>query len=270
MDLSNVLEDIPLTYPKRKKEKAKVSSVSSGNISEDEEESEHDFSDEEFSAQVFEDAPDWAKAMMEHLKQFTLKMTSLNKALSSKLNKLSSEFHEFKREKDNEKKNLDNNLNSIESQYDNLMTEKETLAARVAQLESKLDSKVDELEQYSRRSCLVITGFAEPRAQQEDRDKKVREFCQERMYVELSERDIDRTHCLGPKRTDQKGKVIHRPIIVKFSTYRVRQQVFSSKKKLKAMGFAIFENLAKRNADSYKEVRQWQGTKTFGFVMKAS
>ena len=87
-----------------KREKAKVSSVSSGNISEDEEESEHDFSDEEFSAQVFEDAPDWAKAMMEYLKQFTLKMTSLNKALSSKLNKLSSEFQEFKRERDNERK----------------------------------------------------------------------------------------------------------------------------------------------------------------------
>ena len=104
MDLSNVLEDIRLTYPKtRKGKKAKVSSVSSGNISEDEEESEHDFSNEEFSAQVFEDASDWAKAMMEYLKQFTLKMTSSNKVLSSKLNKLSSEFQEFKRKKDKRK-----------------------------------------------------------------------------------------------------------------------------------------------------------------------
>ena len=89
-----------------KRKKGKVSSVSSGNISEDEEESEHEheFSDEEFSAQVFEDAPDWAKAMMEYLKQFTLKMSTSNKALGSKLNKLSSEFQEFKREKDDEKK----------------------------------------------------------------------------------------------------------------------------------------------------------------------
>ena len=103
MDLSNVLKDIPLTYPKRRKgKKVNVSSVSSGNISEDEEESEHDFSDEEFSAQVFEDAPDWAEAMIEYLKHFILKMTSSNKALSSKLNKLGSEFQEFKREKDNE------------------------------------------------------------------------------------------------------------------------------------------------------------------------
>ena len=90
-----------------KRKKAKVSSVSSGNISEDEEEFEHEhehehqheFSDEEFSAQVFEDAPDWAKVMMEYLKQFTLKMTISNKALGSKLNKLSSEFQEFKRER---------------------------------------------------------------------------------------------------------------------------------------------------------------------------
>ena len=42
--------------------------------------------------------------MMEYLKQFTLKMSTLNKALGSKLNKLSSEFQEFKREKDDEKR----------------------------------------------------------------------------------------------------------------------------------------------------------------------
>ena len=99
MDLSNVFEDIHLTHPKRRKgKKTKVSSVSSGNISEDEEESEHEheFSDEEFSAQVSEDALDWAKAMMEYLKQFTLKMSTSNKALCSKLNKLSSDIQEFK------------------------------------------------------------------------------------------------------------------------------------------------------------------------------
>ena len=73
-----------------KRKKAKASSVSSGNISEGEEESEREFSDEEFSAHVLEDASDRAKAMMEYLKQFTLKMSSSNKALGSKLNKLSS------------------------------------------------------------------------------------------------------------------------------------------------------------------------------------
>ena len=61
------------------------------------------------------------------------------------------------------------------------------LAARVIHLKSKMDIKVDELEQYSRRSCLVITGFVEPRAQQEDTDAKVREFCQERLGVQLLE-----------------------------------------------------------------------------------
>ena len=112
--------------------------------------------------------------MMEYLKQFTLKMSTSSKALGSKLNKLSSEFQEFKREKDDEKKDLENSLNFIQNQYDNLMAEKETLAARVIHLESKMDIKVDELEQYSRRSCLVITSFVEPRAQQEDTDAKVR------------------------------------------------------------------------------------------------
>ena len=98
------------------------------------------------------------------------------------------------------------------------MGEKETLVARVAQLESKLGGKVNELEQYSRHSCLVITGFAESGAQEEDTDAKVKEFCRERLNIELLERDIGRTHHLGPGRTDQEGIVIHRPIIVKLST----------------------------------------------------
>ena len=147
---SNLKEEVPSTtedgYVKRsqrhssnasqeeKRKKAKVSLVSSGNISEDEEESEHKFSDEEFSVQVFEDAPDWAKAMME---------------LSTwlKIEHIEFRISEFKREKDNEKKDLENSLNFIQSQYDNLMAEKEMLAARVIHLVSKLDSKVDELEQ---------------------------------------------------------------------------------------------------------------------------
>ena len=124
-----------------------------------------------------------------------------------------------------------------------------------------MDSKVDELEQYSRRSCLVITGFVELRAQQEDTDAKVREFCRERLDLPLLEQDIDCAQRLGPKRTDQEGKVIHRPIIVKSSTYRVRQQVFTNKKKLKGTGFAIFENLTKRNADLYREVKTVAGFK---------
>ena len=48
---------------------------------------------------------------------------------------MSLEFQEFKREKDNEKKDLENSLNFIQSQYDNLMAEKETLAAPVIHLE---------------------------------------------------------------------------------------------------------------------------------------
>ena len=78
------------------------------------------------------------KAMMEYLKQFTLKMTNSNKVLGSKLNKLISEFQDFKREKDNEKKDLENSLNFIQSQCDDLMAEKEKLEARVSQLESTI------------------------------------------------------------------------------------------------------------------------------------
>ena len=47
--------------------------------------------------------------------------------------------------------------------------ENEKLAAEVKRVESTFQEKVDELEQYSRRLCLVFTGIPEPpKAQREN------------------------------------------------------------------------------------------------------
>ena len=131
--------------------------------------------------------------------------------------------------------------------------EDEKLSARVKQLEEQSEIKTDELEQYSRRECLVITGI--PESKQEDTRAIVSNFCGDKVGVELMQRDLARTHRLGSKKEDVNEKMMNRPIIAKFATYEVRDLVFRSKRKLKDSGNAVFESLTTRNTKWYSEFR---------------
>ena len=194
---------------------------SPGNIVEEEEEG--DFSDEEVSLHVFANAPEWARAIMSYLRRSTQKLNASNSALNAKLTKLNEEFENFKKGKDQEIQHITTSLDFIHSKYDEMKIENEKLAAEVKRVESKFQDKVDELEQYSRRSCLVFTGIPEPpKAQREDTDKEILDLCRDKLGIDLQQRDLDRTHRLGGVKTNDRGEAINRAIIVRFSNYRIR------------------------------------------------
>ena len=233
---------------------------SSGNIVEEEEEG--DFSDEEVSLHVFANAPEWARAIMSYLRRSTQKLNASNSALNAKLTKLNEDFENFKKGKDQEIQHITTSLDFIHSKYDEMKIENEKLAAEVKRVESKFQDKVDELEQYSRRSCLVFTGIPEPpKAQREDTDKEILDLCRDKLGIDLQQRDLDRTHRLGVVKTNDRGEAINRAIIAKFSNYRIREEVFNSKKKLKDSGHAIYENLTKQRAELYKLARSIGGNR---------
>ena len=75
-----------------------------------------------------------------------------------------------------------------------------------------ISSGMEDLEQYSRRNCLVLYGA------NESNDENINEILIktffEELGVEIKEDDLDRSHRLGkPKRKHNKP----RPIIVKFA-----------------------------------------------------
>ena len=82
-------------------------------------------------------------------------MNASNSALNAKLTKLNEEFEEFKKGKDQEIQHITTSIDFIHCKYKEMKIENEKLAAEVKRVESKLQDKVDELEQYSRRSCLI-------------------------------------------------------------------------------------------------------------------
>ena len=100
---------------------------------------------------------------------------------------------------------------------------------RVEILEEEKESqgkKIDDLEQYSRRNCLLLHGAVETNA--ECTDDIINKTCAEELVIDVKQEDLDRSHRLGKvKRNDNKP----RSIIVKFVHYAVRNKVFSNKKK---------------------------------------
>ena len=120
---------------------------------------------------------------------------------------------------------------------------------------STLEERIDELEQYSRRNCLIFTGI--PEKDEEKTDEIIFDIAKKQLNIELQNSDIDRSHRIpgGPRRRDNEKP---RNIVVKFSTYNARRRVFEQKSKLKSRNNRIFinEQLTKKRSELYFEARK--------------
>lgn len=102
---------------------------------------------------------------------------------------------------------------------------------------ASLRATVDDLEQYSRRNCLRISGV--PEADGENTDTIVLNTAN-KLNVNISPADIDRSHRIG---RPAPGKP--REIIVKFSGYHARRGFMLNRKELKGSNIYINEDLTK-------------------------
>ena len=141
--------------------------------------------------------------------------------------------------------------------HDCFMLELEKRDEKIKRLESKLsnvEARVEELEQYSRRNCLVIHGIKEN--PQENTDELVCELAKDHLEVEIQPHDIDRSHRIGEKgRLDRKGNALPRPIIAKFATYGPRSRFYAARSKLKSTRIFIHENLTIERQKLLRNVR---------------
>ena len=129
-------------------------------------------------------------------------------------------------------------LDALLKKIDELETEIKNKAEKIQLLENRVEileeekefqgKEIDDLEQYSRRNCLLLHGVVETNA--ECTDDIIIKTCAEELGIDVKLEDLDRSHRLGKvKRNYNKP----RPIIVKFARYAVRKKVFSNKKKLR-------------------------------------
>ena len=179
---------------------------------------------------------------------------------------------------------------TLEIQNDDKTVKIENLEKSLKQQNSlitNLQNKSNDSEQYSRRNCLRLFGVEEKVG--ESTDDIVMSIAKVKLGVNLNMGDIDRCHRTGPPAKDRnpshddpapgttpasisastpasswaakvssssrKRTAHHRPIIIKFATYRMRQAVLKARRRLKESGLTIVEDLTKTNYDILKKAR---------------
>ena len=127
----------------------------------------------------------------------------------------------------------------------------------------------NDIQQYSRRNCLLVHGLKEDK--DESTDDLVLKLFNKKLGVAVDISMIDRSHRLGPVRGENNPKP--RPVIVKFCSYRIRRAVFTTKRKLKGSGVSVTESLTKQQMKLLNEAQKvvgegnsWTSCGRFHFV----
>ena len=158
---------------------------------------------------------------------------------SERMDKIEDEVQEIAAAHTRRIEQVEGENHDLSCQNTRLKTENENQQEQIDALQYDLEIKsmsLEDMMQYSRRNCLVITGIAETRG--ENTDDVVKDFAKNKLDVVINDTDIDRTHRLGKHAI---GK--SRPIIAKFTNYRARHKVIKERRKLRGQSLGIQEHL---------------------------
>lgn len=124
---------------------------------------------------------------------------------------------------------------------------------------TNLDDRMDDLENYSRRNCLLIHGI--PEREHENTDTLVTNFFNENFSIKdfkFSYDMLDRSHRLGPVKNKpnlSSTSSTPRPIIAKFTSYNIRRLFWTNKRQLKGRKIFMSESLTVRRLQLYIKVK---------------
>ncbi len=163
------------------------------------------------------------------------------KSLNEKVDNITEEVEQLKGE----------NL-QLQSDCEALQKTNSDNEKRISSLQKTLNERsetIEDLQQYTRRNCLIVTGLPEEKG--EDTDQTIRKLAKDKMNIDLDERDLDRSHRLGKP---QDGK--RRPIVVKFTRYNTRQRFMKNRKHLKGSRVGVQDLLTPHTQDLLKEAKK--------------
>lgn len=161
---------------------------------------------------------------------------------------------------------LDSKIEPLRKQLDNMngkildletkLEENQCIQKQLNEDVIKAHHQINELEQYSRRNCLRISGVKEEN--NESCNQLIMDIAKTKLDTNITPNDIDRAHRLGPKRNDGK----ERPMIVKFTSYDARDRFIRARRKLKGSSIVVREDLTKANQELLFKVKEYPTVKT--------
>ena len=200
--------------------------------------------------------------LIDFIRKVVTRMDNVTARLESVTADFEDRLKSYKNETDAKIEELTSSVSHVSSLYDEQVKINGDLLQRIVALEEanvQHYSHNDQIEQYSRRNCLLIHGLQENTQEDttEDTTHVAISKINELMNTNLEEKDICRSHRLGLRKKGSNAKP--RPIIIKFTRYSVRAGVFSQKKKLKGKDVLITESLTRRRVEVLRQVRDKYG-----------
>lgn len=170
----------------------------------------------------------------------------ITETVSEQMNVQIRKFSTVVRNLQDELTNLNEELDKVKGELHELHTNQEQQMEvnrlnemNVNDLTTRLNARsltIEDLQQYTRRNCVVVTGVPEEIG--ENTDVTILKLGNEKMEVPLTGLDLDRSHRIG-KRNGGKP----RPIVVKFSRYNVRYRFIKARTNLKGTKVGVQELL---------------------------
>lgn len=110
----------------------------------------------------------------------------------------------------------------------NAIKQKDEIISELQKTIETMELSIDEQEQYQRRNSLRIAGI--PEKVDENLVERFLKINEQRLGLEISENDIDRIHRVG--RPNEQHTKHPRQVLIKFTSYRVRNLVYKRRKLL--------------------------------------
>nr|XP_037276014.1 uncharacterized protein LOC119168726 [Rhipicephalus microplus] len=118
---------------------------------------------------------------------------------------------------------------------------------------SKITNRCDEAENRLRRSNLLFFGIEDdPNENWAVSEDKIVKFCSDHLGTSISSPQLERVHRLGRFNTDRR-----RPIIVKFTFFKDKEQILSKSRKLKGTNFYIREDFSMKTRQARQKLLEF-------------
>ena len=118
----------------------------------------------------FENASVWARSggMMSFLRSSINSLKQSANAFKVELQSIREDFIHFRNDNDHRMESLEKSVSYVSDKFENWRDEKAVLLSQIAEMKTEYKSKFDDIEQYSRRSCLILTGIKERKGENTD------------------------------------------------------------------------------------------------------
>lgn len=151
---------------------------------------------------IDDDSPSWAKALFQMMRKTNQRMDSLSQKFDTIRHGFEEKVDQFINQTKKEVADLSDGVIYISNKFDEQQSDLKALTDRITKLETDLSkahddnmNKIDALEQYGRRNCLLIHGITE--TDNENTNVTAVDTIINKLGVQLSEYDLDRSHRIG-------------------------------------------------------------------------